>query len=197
MVANESIANYIAMNEMNILLNAQGFNIDAPNRFFTLAVLVGRSLRNGFSVGYYPSPNNFDENGLPKMSFPYTTIREGGWLEGGPGNFNFIVPFMGTDVEMPVDQAYIEGQFVLSSQDVTRFELNNVLVSGRIDKTALRDGLILLDPIIVMLIENLLVADIDRDGDGMGDEYSVCLRLTFDGFDLRYPDPQPEPNPED
>ena len=181
-IVNPSIVEYIRTNEMNILLSAQGFDQSRPELRFNFSVLLSRYLRP--PPRYLIRANNFDDNGNPKMLFPYSRFDTdiSGRVSGGPGSFEFSVPFMGTDVIVPITNAYIEGRFT-SGTSSDRFNLSDGLVSGVIDKRALQDSLVLLDPPIVQVINTLLNADVDTDGDGEGDRYSICMRVLLNEVD--------------
>jgi hypothetical protein len=196
-VANASIAEYIANRQMNIMLSARGFDLLNPNLRFNLAVLLGRAIGNNLYQSLY---TNYDELGDPVMRFPFSRLdgarREGGFLEGGPGRFLFTAGAGEGVLEVPIEDAYIKGEFSLELPDTTQFTLTQGLVSGRIDKQALTDSLVLIDPPIARLIETLLEADIDINSDGIPDNYSICLLITMNGVDIeREPAPEPEPTP--
>jgi hypothetical protein len=192
-IANPSIDQYISTHEMNLLLGAYGFDETQPELRFNLAVLISNWVRN--TERFAPKESNYDMNGRPLMRFPFTQISADGLLEGGPGTFLFNAPINDQIIEVPVENAYIRGQFTLApSRD--RFSLTTGLVSGRIDKQALYDSLVLLDPEIVQAIESLIQADIDLDGDGEGDGYSICLTIELEGVEVYFPPtPNPEPDP--
>ena len=185
-IANVSIANYIATNEMNIILLAQGYELNAPAVRFNLSVLLGRYAGNNL----YTSLNaNYDEQGDPVMRFPFSRLdgarEDGGFLEGGPGQFIFTAGAGGQVLEIPIEDAYIKGQFTVDPEDSAKFSLTQGLVSGRIDKVALTESLVLIDPPIAAVIERQLVADIDLNSDGINDNYSVCLLVTLEGVDVQ------------
>lgn len=197
-IANPSMQNYIDINEMNILIGAYNFNENQPEARFSLAVLLGRFLYDRTQPNripeYYILPSNYDELDLPIMRFPFTQVNQDSFLEGGPGDFVFTAPFNDMIIEVPIEDAYIKGNFSIN-EEKTKFSLTNGLVSGRIDKNALTTSLILLDADIIRSIESLLTADIDADGDGVGDKYSVCLRITLSEVIINhdYVPPIPEP----
>ena len=182
-IANVSIANYIETHEMNIILSAQGYELSNANVRFNLSVLLGRWIRG--TNDYTSLANNYNEAGDPVMRFPFSRLdgarQDGGFLEGGPGQFIFTAGAGDQLLEIPIEDAYIKGQFTVDAEDPSKFSLTQGLVSGRIDKVALNESLVLIDPPIAAVIERQLVADIDLNGDGITDNYSVCLLVTLEG----------------
>ena len=184
-VANPSMASYIASHEMNVLLAAQGFEPLNPSLRFNLSVLLGRWVFN--TNTYSVSADQYEPTGEPRMRFPFSRLSGerpgGGALEGGPGRFTFTAPIGGGVVEVPVERAYIRGQviFYTSELGVGTFQLRQGLVSGYISKDALNESLVIIDPPIARAIEALLQADVDSDGNGVLDAYSLCLALEMDG----------------
>ena len=199
-IANPSMQNYIDIREMNILLGAYNFDLAQEQVRFNLAVLLGRFIYDRSNPNrpdhFYLLPSNYDEENLPVMRFPFTQINQDSFLEGGPGGFIFTAPFNGMVIEVPIENAYIKGNFAVNEEQ-TAFSLTQGLVSGRIDKNALNTSLILLDEDIVRSIQTLLTADIDTDGDGVGDKYSVCLSVTLSetAIDYEYEPPLPPTPP--
>ena len=197
-IANPSIINYISTNQMNILIGAYQFDTGRPETRFNLSVLLGSFLRGSNPPRYLIRQRNFSEIGRPLMLFPFTELNQGA-LEGGPGTFIFNAPFSNGDgesilIEVPIEGAYIRGDFSQATQFPSQFNLNNGLVSGYINKQTLQESFILLDPPIVRVIESLITPDLDLNQDGEPDYYSICLLTTLTGVDTEIEMPE-EPTP--
>lgn len=194
-IANPSVADYIATNQMNILIGAYLFDTSRPETRFNLSVLLGRYYRNSNPSRYLIRENNFAENGRPLMLFPFAELSNE-QLEGGPGTFVFNAPFANGDgetilIEVPIEGAYIRGEFSVDSNHSDQFNLRNGLVSGYINKTTLQESLVLLDPPIVRVIESLITPDLDLNSDGVPDYYSICLLTTLTGVEVELEETMP------
>ena len=198
-IANPATADYIDRFNMNILIGAYQFDLARPESRFNLSVLLGTYYRNSAPPEFLIQSSNFDVTGRPNMRFPFAQIQER-QLEGGPGTFVFNAPFRNGDgeliiIEVPIEGAYIRGQFALDPEDPTQFSLTSGLVSGYINKTSLQESFVLLDPPIVRVIESLITPDLDLNGDGDPDYYSICLLTTLSGVGVTIEDPPDEPTP--
>lgn len=197
-IANPSIINYIAANQMNILVGAYQFDTSRPDTRFNLSVLLGSFFRGSNPLRYLIRQSNFSDIGRPLMIFPFTELNQGA-LEGGPGTFIFNAPFSNGDgesvlIEVPIEGAYIRGEFSQDPRFPNQFNLNNGLVSGHINKQTLQESFVLLDPPIVRVIESLITPDLDLNQDGEPDYYSICLLTTLSGVDTEIEVPE-EPTP--
>jgi hypothetical protein len=196
-IANPSTENYISTNQMNILIGAYQFETDRPSARFNLSVLLGTYYRNSNPPRYLLKNTNFDEFGRPMMQFPFATLNSGR-LEGGPGTFLFNAPFSNSNgdrilIEVPIEGAYIKGDFTYDPNDPSKFNLTNALVSGHINKQTLQESLVLLDPPIVRVIESLITPDLDLNLDGEPDYYSICLLTTLTGVEVDFEEEMPDP----
>ena len=186
-IANPSIVNYISNNQMNILVGAYQFDATRPETRFNLSVLLGSYFRGSNPPRYLIRQSNFSDIGRPLMLFPFTELNQGE-LEGGPGTFIFNAPFTNGNgesilIEVPIEGAYIRGQFSQDPRFPDQFNLSNGLVSGHINKQTLQESFVLLDPPIVRVIESLITPDLDLNQDGEPDYYSICLLTTLSGVD--------------
>jgi hypothetical protein len=194
-IANPAVQDYIRTFNMNILIGAYQFDLAQPNNRFNLSVLLGTYYRNSRPPRFQIRQTNYDQTtGRPNMRFPFAQVRDG-TLEGGPGTFVFNAPFNNSDgepilVEVPIEGAYIRGDFAHNSDDPSLFSLNNGLVSGHINKTTLQESFVLLDPPIVRVIESLITPDLDLNGDGEPDYYSICILTTLQGVGVTIEDPE-------
>lgn len=198
-IANPATEDYLDSFNMNILIGAYQFDLTRPQNRFNLSVLLGTYYRNSNPPRFLIRQTNYDQvTGRPNMRFPFAQIQDG-VLEGGPGTFVFNAPFVNSDgerilIEVPIEGAYIRGDFALNPNDPTQFSLTNGLVSGHINKTNLQESFVLLDPPIVRVIESLITPDLDLNGDGEPDYYSICLLTTLSGVQVTIEDPE-EPTP--
>lgn len=197
-IANPSIVNYIATNQMNILVGAYQFDTTRPETRFNLSVLLGSYFRGSSPPRYLIRQSNFSDIGRPLMLFPFTELNQGA-LEGGPGTFMFNAPFSNGNgetilIEVPIEGAYIRGQFSQDPRFPSQFNLNNGIVSGYINKQTLQESFVLLDPPIVRVIESLITPDLDLNQDGEPDYYSICLLTTLSGVETEIEVPE-EPTP--
>lgn len=198
-IANPLTEDYLARNQMNIIVGAYQFDTSRPETRFNLSVLLGSYYRNSNPPRYLLRQTNYDENGRPVMLFPFAQINDG-QLEGGPGTFLFNAPFANSNgetilIQVPIEGAYIRGTFNYGVNQPDRFNLTNGIVSGYINKETLQESLVLLDPPVVRVIESLITPDLDLNQDGDPDYYSICLLTTLTGVDIEIEEPTPEPEP--
>ena len=195
-IANPATQMYINSFNMNLIVGAYQFDLARPDNRFTLSVILGTHYRNSNPPAFLARTTNYDEFGRPRMRFPYAQITDG-LLSAGPGTFVFSAPFvsngMTTLIEVPIEDAYIRGNFELDPNDPTKFNLSNGLVSGYINKQNLEDSFILLDPPIVAVIQSLIQPDLDLNRDGIPDYYSICLITTLTGVGVTVEEVEPTP----
>lgn len=194
-IANPSIVDYIASNQMNIIIGAYHFDTSRTETRFNLSVILSSYYRNSNPPRYLLRENNYAANGRPLMLFPFAELNEG-QLEGGPGTFMFNAPFSNGNgetvlVEVPIEGAYIRGEFSVDSDHTDQFSLRNGLVSGHINKATLQESFVLLDPPIVRVIESLITPDLDLNRDGEPDYYSICLLTTLTGVETELEEMNP------
>ena len=169
--ANGSIQDSINNGDLNLLPTTFGLN-GADDAAFDLAVLFGRP--QGPLGTYSVRADSFDEAGDPRIFFMNAQLM-GGAMAAGPGNFFFDLPVLGAELMLDVNDALITGDLALMNDDLT---IANGWITGVIPEDSFNSAVMLLDPAIQGVVAGVIRPDVDTDGDGEPDSYSVCLMYT-------------------
>ncbi len=163
------LAQSIAEGSLTLLPSVEGLPPGVEDGRFDLSLLRGR--RQGLGRVQI-TPDSFDANGVPLMLFPNALLVAGA-LTAGPGDFQLGLPVPGGQPgELRVADAVITGQLRFDDGGLS---ITDGTVSGVVSEADLMAGLVAIPPALAPLVLNLLVADIDQDGDGIADAYSTCL----------------------
>jgi hypothetical protein len=133
---------------------------------------------------YVVDDSSLDENGNPLVVFRGASAA-GGRLQAGPGNFQFALPVQDMDLVLNLTNAAITGALAVNDAGLT---IDGGVISGQISQADLDAALVVVPEDLRGLIPIFLQADIDSDGNGSNDSYSLCLTFEADPATLQgYP----------
>ena len=93
-------------------------------------------------------------------------------MRAGPGNFRLAVPVQGENLDLSVTNTQIDATMGIGANGLT---LTGGTISGQISQADLDAALVVIPAEFRGLVPLLLQPDIDSDGNGSRDSYSVCL----------------------
>lgn len=131
---------------------------------------------------------SFDAHCDPYFHFENARIQDGKLTAGGTGDLiNMVLPLQGGNLlGVTIAQARTEGTVTVDAQgSITQI---NGIIAGAIPKAQLIEAVQNLDPEsfslpglssaeAAQLLDNLITADIDLDGDGLAEAASVAMRI--------------------
>ena len=156
-----------------IVMFAAAIGLAPPgeNGVFDLALLLATRMD---PEGYTLNLDSLDENGEPQIFFPGAVADEGD-LQAGPGDFLFIAPIPNVGpVNIGIENTLITGTIAVSADGV---DIQDGWLTGAVSDANLRAALIGA-PDLLPIVDAVLVEDVDLNGDGELDAYSVCGTFT-------------------
>ena len=168
-LANGQLQTAIDDRSLNLLPVSIGLPAGAADGQFAIAVLTGSDNAAG---SYDVSDSAVDANGDPLILFNPANANAGA-LQAGPGNFILDLPVQGVAVTLHLTQASITGR--ISVDNNAGLSISTGTIAGQITQEDLDAALVVVPPEFVGLIPIFLQPDLDTNGDGTIDGYSLCL----------------------
>ncbi|MBM4387874.1 MAG: hypothetical protein FJ088_09065, partial [Deltaproteobacteria bacterium] len=189
---NEAIIESVSQGYTTYLTELSGFN--TGGFVFTLNLLYG-DIAAGYEncdfqkekCKYELSALNFDPECKPVISMDNAVAKDGVIKAGGKG---YIFPLKsslvgGGEMSMVIYNAAIEAEYILDSGG-TGIESLNGVIGGAVNKQELMDTLTELPDwffpydkqAVLDLLQEMIVEDIDVEGDGINDAASIGIRFS-------------------
>ncbi|MCK6569940.1 hypothetical protein L6V77_02395 [Myxococcota bacterium] len=154
---------------LNLLPVSIGLPAGAMDGQFAIAVLTGSDQPDG---SYIVSDAALDANGDPLILFN-PAEADAGRLQAGPGNFTLQLPVQGVEVELNLTSASITGGIAVDAN--AGLTISTGTIAGQITQEDLDAALVVVPAEFQGLIPIFLQPDLDLDGNGTNDGYSLCL----------------------
>jgi hypothetical protein len=166
---NGQLQSSIDEQSLNLLPVSIGLPVGAQDGQFAIAVLTGSDQPDG---SYQVSEAALDADGNPLILFNPANA-DAGRLQAGPGNFTLQLPVQGVEVELNLTRASITGGIAVDANE--GLTISTGTIAGQITQEDLDAALVVVPPEFVGLIPIFLQPDLDLDGNGTNDGYSLCL----------------------
>ena len=170
-IANPELSASVRSRMLNMIVLTIGLAAPADSGVFDLGLVIGLPAVGG---SYDLDPTSVDDDGLPNVLMPEAEAVDGA-MSAGPGDFVFDIPFNGVQVPLRITNAQLTGTLAVVDAGV---DIDAGWVTGVVSEADFVPLLALVPPEFAPIIDMLLNTDIDLDGDGANDAYSVCMRFT-------------------
>ena len=184
-LANPEMARYIAAGQLSLLPVSEGLEAPIDGLVFELGVVLGPP--SGLPASYTLDPASVDAVGLPLMRFPGARV-DAGAVQAGPGDFILAFPLPNAEpLPLRASDTLVVARLTLAPAGL-RFQ--DGWLSGVVTQEDFDLAVVVLNEDFQNLVRTVIKPDVDLDGDGSREAYSVCI-----GFDatpatvLGYPVP--------
>ncbi|MCB9536729.1 MAG: hypothetical protein H6704_10805 [Myxococcales bacterium] len=172
-LANGELQTALDEGQLNLMPVSIGLAAPGANGRFDLAVLTGDEDGAG---GFVVDPDSLDAQGQPLILFRGATAANG-TLQAGPGDFALQLPVQGQELNLQLTSTAITGTISVTPDGL---RITGGIISGQISQADLDAALVVVPPDLVGLVPIFLQPDIDSDGVGGNDSYSLCLTFEAD-----------------